>query len=170
LLRRLSTLHSLHLYNSHRYSLSIDAFIRLDLSPAKVVALFPETISGKLFVGENGKEELFGGRKRIDIEREKEKQNESEISEREEEVETNASSSPMRKGHSVFGSVKEEEDDRMSIRSVGSRLTGKRSWLREREPSVAGMTSVEESAEKANGEHSVFRKLMYQVLTQWYPS
>jgi len=170
LLRRLSTLHALHLYNSHRYSLSIDAFIRLDLSPAKVVALFPETISGKLFVGENGKEELFGGRKRIDIEREKEKQSESGISEREEEVETNASSSPMRKGHSVFGSVKEEEDDRMSIRSVGSRLTGKRSWLREREPSVGGMTSVEESAEKANGEHPFFRRLMYQVLNQWYTS
>ncbi|GAA5982475.1 hypothetical protein JCM5350_000425 [Sporobolomyces pararoseus] len=159
LLRRLSTLHALHLFKSHRYSLAIDAFIRLDLSPAKVVALYPEKISGKLFVGENGIEELFGGRKKDELERVEEEEQrkkqlqQEETEEGEDEVETNASYSPARKQI-----VREMDDDRMSIRSVSSRLTGKRSWLREREPS-GGLTAVEENAQKAQIERERQAKL-----------
>jgi hypothetical protein len=153
LLRRLSTLHALELFKSHRYALAIDAFIRLDVSPAKVVALYPETISGKLFVGANGKEELFGGRKKGDIEKVEEdrlRTQEEETEEREDEVETNASYSPAKRNL-----IREEDEDRMSIRSVSSRLTGKRSWLREREPSGGGLTAVEESAQKAESEFRI---------------
>ncbi|GAA5895940.1 Vam6p [Sporobolomyces salmoneus] len=146
LLRRLSTLHALHLFKFHRYALAVDAFIRLDLSPAKVVALYPETISGKLFVGENGKEGLFGGRKKVDVEKEEAarvEREQEEQNEREDEVETNVSYSPAKRNL-----IREEDEDKMSIRSVSSRLTGKRSWLREREPST-GLTAVEENAQKA---------------------
>lgn len=148
-------MHALHLFKSHRYSLAIDAFIRLDLSPAKVVALYPEKISGKLFVGENGIEELFGGRKKDELERVEEEEQrkkqlqQEETEEGEDEVETNASYSPARKQI-----VREMDDDRMSIRSVSSRLTGKRSWLREREPS-GGLTAVEENAQKAQSESRI---------------
>ncbi|GAA6019853.1 hypothetical protein JCM11491_004841 [Sporobolomyces phaffii] len=146
LLRRLATLHALNLFRAHRYALAIDAFIRLDLSPAKVVALYPETVSGKLFVGDSGTEELFGGRTKAEVERQEaeDRARRPPASERDaDEIETNASYSPARK----TGLLKEDDEDRMSIRSVGSRLTGKRSWLREREPS-GGIPAVDEIAHK----------------------
>lgn len=62
LLRRLASLHSLTLFNARRFDLAIDAFIALNLSPSKVVSLFPEPISGKLFLDPAAREEVFGGR------------------------------------------------------------------------------------------------------------
>ncbi|KAK4050609.1 Vacuolar morphogenesis protein 6 [Microbotryomycetes sp. JL201] len=68
LLSRLSRLHALSLFQSKKFSLAVDAFISLDTTPAKVVALYPETISGKLHLPEAAHESLFGGRDRDCIE------------------------------------------------------------------------------------------------------
>lgn len=46
------------------YNSAIDAFIELDISPAKVVALFPKSVSGRLHVPPEGWIPLFGGRQR----------------------------------------------------------------------------------------------------------
>ncbi|GAA5930252.1 Vam6p [Sporobolomyces koalae] len=160
LLRRLSTLHALHLFRTNRYSLAIDAFIRLDLSPARVVALFPLAISGKLCVSERQQEELFGGRQRDEHDgemggvQEQEHQTQDPEAAREETNESLASVSPAKKAFLP----KDEDDDRMSMRSVGSRLTGKRSWLREREATTAN-TTVEEIAEKALHERELQAKI-----------
>jgi hypothetical protein len=40
---------------------AISTFIELDLNPAKVVALYPETIAGRLAVPKSGWITLFGG-------------------------------------------------------------------------------------------------------------
>ncbi|KAH8929300.1 hypothetical protein BT69DRAFT_1236094 [Atractiella rhizophila] len=47
---------------SKAYEAAIELFIKLDTNPAKVVALFPQAISGKLNVEEERWESLFGGR------------------------------------------------------------------------------------------------------------
>lgn len=47
---------------SNRYDDAIDRFISLDINPAKVVALYPSRISGKLARPSEAWEELFGGR------------------------------------------------------------------------------------------------------------
>lgn len=52
----------MHLFHANLYDLAINAFISLDLSPAKVVALYPPSISGKLFLEPYALEEIFGGR------------------------------------------------------------------------------------------------------------
>ncbi|GAA6062923.1 hypothetical protein JCM10212_007154 [Sporobolomyces blumeae] len=162
LLRRLSTLHALHLFETRRYGLAIDAFIALDVSPAKVVALYREQISGKLCVPDSDKEGLFGGRDRQEVEREQVERSSRAAQNATDEDEGSGvseprteTSSPARQGllfqprSTDAKTVHDDEEDRVSIRSVSSRLTGKRSWLREREASSAGLTPVDESGEKA---------------------
>lgn len=113
LLRKLSILHSLELFHTHRYDLAIDAFIALDISPAKVVALYPLAISGKLYTEFDGHEELFGGRSLEEVElARKHKGDQERIAEGE--------AQPL---------TKKVEDDTMSIRSViPSRLRGSKSF------------------------------------------
>lgn len=43
------------------YDSAIDTFIELDINPAKVVALFPESISGRLYIPQDRWISLFGG-------------------------------------------------------------------------------------------------------------
>lgn len=47
---------------------AIDAFIDLDINPAKIVGLWDARISGKLYLGDAA-EETFGGRKKSEVER-----------------------------------------------------------------------------------------------------
>ena len=60
--RKLRALHGLEIFLKRRIDQAIDIFIDLDLNPAKVVALYPQGVSGKLFKPAVEQEELFGGR------------------------------------------------------------------------------------------------------------
>ncbi|BGP41330.1 Vacuolar morphoproteinsis protein 6 [Rhodotorula kratochvilovae] len=142
--RRLAILHSLHLFETHRYALAIDAFIALDLNPARVVSLYPRAISGKLFLEHSAHEEVFGGRPQHKVaaalEAEEERRREEEERkklEREQEAQAKgspAASSPAKRAKGpLANAAAAEDDDAASIRSVGSRLGVKRSWLRERD-------------------------------------
>ncbi|GAA5871131.1 hypothetical protein JCM1840_007600 [Sporobolomyces johnsonii] len=166
MLRRLAILHSLHLFKTHRYPLAIDAFISLNISPARVIALYPVAISGKLFLEPSAHEEIFDGRPRDKVmaafedqeatSREEEKQKRAER----EEAETSRAgtpSSPAKRGKGPASATAADDDDAMSIRSVGSRLAGKRSWLREREREPSA--TLDEIAEKAAAEKERQAKL-----------
>ena len=68
-LRRLKILNGLTLFLDHRkFDQAIDVFIDQDVSAAKVVALFPKTISGKLHCDRKDIEEAWGGRTRAQAE------------------------------------------------------------------------------------------------------
>lgn len=152
--RRLATLHALHLFKTHRYDLAIDAFIALDISPARVVCLYPVPISGKLYREASAHEEVFGGRPHARVQAAHEEAEEKRRAEEEEQRSaaqqanqargSPATGSPARPRKGVLAGAA-EDDDAASIRSVGSRLTGKKSWLRDREPS----TTLDEIAENA---------------------
>ncbi|GAA6044405.1 hypothetical protein JCM8097_002743 [Rhodosporidiobolus ruineniae] len=146
LVRDLATLHALSLFRRHCYSEAVDAFIRLEVSPAKVVALYEEAISGKVRVGEEGWEGLFGGRTEVDVraqrdrearEKEDEERGKCEAEERDRVLSAHgsgsAAGSPARGRKGPLAAV--DDDDAASIRSLGSgiggRLVGKKSWLRE---------------------------------------
>ncbi|ORY62729.1 hypothetical protein BCR35DRAFT_308965 [Leucosporidium creatinivorum] len=134
LLRRLAVLHSLALFTEHRYDLAIDAFISLDITPSKVVSLYPHAISGKLHIEHAGHEELFGGRPQhkvaaaIEDEIMRKHEAEEEEKKRIEEEKKKAPASPARKGK-VAAAV--DDDDASSIRSGIGRLKGKASWIKD---------------------------------------
>ncbi|TFL04184.1 hypothetical protein BDV98DRAFT_591033 [Pterulicium gracile] len=56
-------LHASSLFRTAQFEKAIKIFNELDVNPAKVVALYPESISGRLAVGEEEWTVLFGGRK-----------------------------------------------------------------------------------------------------------
>lgn len=113
--------------------MAIDAFITLNLTPAKIVALFPLAISGKLFKESYAIEELFGGRTSMEVFHALE----MELGVEEEETK-----------------VKPVEDDTVSLRSfvgsAGRRVSSTSSWMREREKNEAGET-LEEIAQATAG-------------------
>ena len=51
------------LFAQGEYDAAINVFINLDINPAKVVALYPKEIAGRLAVPESGWIELHGGSK-----------------------------------------------------------------------------------------------------------
>ncbi|KAI0322535.1 vacuolar sorting protein 39 domain 1-domain-containing protein [Amylostereum chailletii] len=62
--RRRSTVRALEAvskFQSHDYSTALATFIELNINPAKVVALYPETIAGRLSVPKDEWISLFGG-------------------------------------------------------------------------------------------------------------
>lgn len=61
---RLNALAAVRSFMAGDYDSAIDAFVTLDVNPAKVVALYPHRISGKFERPREGWEELFGGRSR----------------------------------------------------------------------------------------------------------
>lgn len=180
--RRLATLHSLHLFRTHRYDLAVDAWIALDLTPAKVIALYPEAVSGKLSLESDAHEGLFGGRTCEQV-----KQSAASVQAAGEGEDDSGSvdgrltrgfvgtagTSPSKSSPSTSGfqaplsssparsrrggppatalakSGSADDDDAASIRTVASRfsttLSGKKSWLKERDPTAA----LEEIAEHA---------------------
>ncbi|GJN90166.1 hypothetical protein Rhopal_003165-T1 [Rhodotorula paludigena] len=167
--RRLAVLHSLHLFESHRYDLAIDAFIALDISPARVVSLYPRAVSGKLFLDHSAHEEVFGGRPQhkvaAAIEAEEEHRKQEDERKAQELHEAQARSSPARSSPATASPAKQrkgplaaaaaDDDDAASIRSASSRLTGKRSWLRDRDPGA----TLDEIAEQAAKEQERQAKL-----------
>ncbi|EGG11705.1 uncharacterized protein MELLADRAFT_90899 [Melampsora larici-populina 98AG31] len=68
LIKRLNGLCALLEFKNRNYNQSIDEFIKLNINPAKVVSLYDERISGKLYRSKEVWESLFGGRKmKIDL-------------------------------------------------------------------------------------------------------
>ncbi|GAA5948447.1 hypothetical protein JCM10213_004425 [Rhodosporidiobolus nylandii] len=128
LLARLATLHVLSLWTTEKkYAAAVDAFIRLNVAPGRVVAVCEERVSGKLRRDEAGWEELFGGRRREEVEaarakeREEKEKAEQQRAEAERLRESLASSSPAgKRAKGPLAAV--EDDDAASIRSVGSGL------------------------------------------------
>lgn len=57
----LETLHAVTVFRSGEYQAAIEAFIRLSINPALVIALYPSEISGRLAEPEKRWIELFGG-------------------------------------------------------------------------------------------------------------
>lgn len=159
LLRRLAILHSLSLFHENRYNLAIDAFISLDISPSKVISLFPVAISGKLHLDHVAHEEIFGGRAQEKVEAALEDEERRVEEERVEEVERErgerdvGSGSPVKKGRqSAIGGAGGggEDDDAASIRSgMTARLKGSRSWLKDPGDTLEGI------AERATGMFSL---------------
>lgn len=91
-----------------KYDEAIDAFISLDVNPAKVVSLYEKEVSGKLYREADRREEVFGGRSAEVVRNQKEDK---------EEVDT-----PVTAGHWRFGSIRgKKEDDTASIRSATSK-------------------------------------------------
>ena len=60
---KIQALHAVALFARGEYDAAINIFINLDINPAKVVALFPAEISGRLAIPESGWIELHGGNK-----------------------------------------------------------------------------------------------------------
>lgn len=119
-MRRLATLHALTLFSERRFDLAVDAFIALDVSPAKVVALYAEPISGKLFVEVAAREELFGGRARDKV-----RLAVAAAAADDAPAEGQPGGSPARK-------PKIDDDDTASVKSAtDARLKGSKSWLRD---------------------------------------
>ncbi|KII89843.1 hypothetical protein PLICRDRAFT_108036 [Plicaturopsis crispa FD-325 SS-3] len=58
---RIRALHAVSLFSSGKFDDAINTFIELDLNPAKVVALYPETVSGRLSVPREAWIPLYGG-------------------------------------------------------------------------------------------------------------
>lgn len=152
--RKLAGLHSLALYKSDLYDLAVNAWIALNVSPAKVIALFPLAISGKLHVDAAGHEELFGGRSRRSVEAmieddlmRKHEEEQTELKRKEETalVASAPSSSPA--GKKTPSRLL--DDDVRSVRSVSGRLRGKASWLKD--PSEV----LDNLADRAAGEFDV---------------
>ena len=67
-MKKLRVLAGLSLFlNKQFYNKAIDIFIEENVTPAKVVALFPKAISGKLFCERDDIEQIWGGRLRTEI-------------------------------------------------------------------------------------------------------
>jgi len=60
---KIQALHAVALFAQGEYDAAINIFINLDINPAKVVALYPEEIAGRLSVPQSGWIELHGGSK-----------------------------------------------------------------------------------------------------------
>ncbi|KZT07657.1 uncharacterized protein LAESUDRAFT_742773 [Laetiporus sulphureus 93-53] len=59
--RQIRALHAVSQFRSGEYDAAINAFIDLDINPAKVIALYPGNIAGRLSVPQDDWIELFGG-------------------------------------------------------------------------------------------------------------
>lgn len=109
--KKLATLHSLTLFNSNLYDLAIDAFISLNLCPAKVISLYPEKISGKLLVESSAQEELFGGRSKDIVEAALEEAEREKEETRIDEIGRDDDTSSIRSGMGSIGRVKGRKVD-----------------------------------------------------------
>ncbi|PSR72950.1 hypothetical protein PHLCEN_2v11187 [Hermanssonia centrifuga] len=63
--RVIRALNAVSQFRSAQYANAINAFLELNVNPAKVIALYPETISGRLSVPEEDWISLFGGPAKI---------------------------------------------------------------------------------------------------------
>ncbi|KAH9945272.1 uncharacterized protein BXZ73DRAFT_86791 [Epithele typhae] len=66
--RQVRALQAVDDFRNAKYNEAIDAFIELDINPAKVVALYPESIAGRLSVPRDEWIPLFGGPRLVKVE------------------------------------------------------------------------------------------------------
>jgi Vam6/Vps39-like protein vacuolar protein sorting-associated protein 39 len=58
---RIRALNAVAQFRAAKFDAAIDTFIELDFNPAKVVALYPESVAGRLSVPREGWISLYGG-------------------------------------------------------------------------------------------------------------
>jgi Vam6/Vps39-like protein vacuolar protein sorting-associated protein 39 len=58
---RIRALNAVSEFRASKFDSAIDTFLELDLNPAKVIALYPESVAGRLSVPQEGWIPLFGG-------------------------------------------------------------------------------------------------------------
>ena len=58
---RIRALNAVAQFRAAKFDAAIDTFIELDFNPAKVVALYPESVAGRLAVPQEGWIPLYGG-------------------------------------------------------------------------------------------------------------
>lgn len=118
---RLRSLQGLALFLKGRFDAAIDLFIDLDVNPAKVVCLYPEKISGKLYKDEYHREQIFGGRSEDRIKEIEEKESTKQSVAQED----NPSSLGAKKwtGISPYRKSLVKDDDTASIHSAASHKT-----------------------------------------------
>lgn len=63
--KQIRLLNALSQFKASKYDAAIDVFTELDLNPAKVIALYPDSVSGRLVVPSNKWISLFGGPQRV---------------------------------------------------------------------------------------------------------
>ena len=63
--KQIRLLNALSQFKASKYDAAIDVFTELDLNPAKVIALYPDSVSGRLVVPSNKWILLFGGPQRV---------------------------------------------------------------------------------------------------------
>jgi hypothetical protein len=124
--KNILTLHAVALFKRRARDQAIDAFIDLDINPAKVASLYPERISGRLARHSDAQEELFGGRGESVVRAERErKEYELDAQRKEDRLKDTAQqtsgslgkASPMKKGRKES----ERDDDTASVKSSKGR-------------------------------------------------
>lgn len=163
---RLRALHALQLFKQRKngkeaerdLNTAIDTFIELDLNPAKVVCLYPEPISGKLWQTDADAEAIFGGRPAESVQRDEQPgnsmSNDTEFRSSDPPVGSTASteeSTPSRRRKptsaldimSPYRRSVHKEDDAGSIKSNKSTAT-----MQTRRESVYGSASPGPSSER----------------------
>lgn len=76
---QIRALHAVALFRNGDYDYAINTFIELDINPAKIIALFPRDISGRLFVESNRWIQLFGGPEKSNETQTKSAKSDSEV-------------------------------------------------------------------------------------------
>jgi Vam6/Vps39-like protein vacuolar protein sorting-associated protein 39 len=116
-------LHAVSLFHSGKFDEAINVFIELDINPAKVVALYPQSVGGRLSVPQDRWIPLFGGPSVIEEmpsnDSSKEASRERHITELEHlQVSPTGTARAMLKG---LGSFIHHDDDTASISSKRGR-------------------------------------------------
>jgi tetratricopeptide (TPR) repeat protein len=130
------------------YDFAIDAFIELDLNPAKVICLYPERISGKLYKDEAHREEVFGGRKADKAISEEPSKTDDASSQH--QVELPVSASPAQ-AHFRWPAYRRaaREDDAASVRSASSAATHLRQSSNREQPFRASIVDEEQEFKRS---------------------
>ncbi|KAF9560733.1 hypothetical protein CPC08DRAFT_636245 [Agrocybe pediades] len=94
---RIRALNAVSLFRASKFDAAIDEFIELDFNPAKVVALYPESIAGRLSVPQDGWIPLYGGPAPVEKERNPSETSSSQDADKDKEKDKDTAS--IRSGH-----------------------------------------------------------------------
>jgi tetratricopeptide (TPR) repeat protein len=158
--KRLRILAGLSMFvNKKQYDKAIDIFIEENVNPAKVVALFPKAISGKLYCDREDIEEAWGGRSRENYI--------TQDSPRQRQTTVESTTSEAGDEHKAWrfspAGKKKPEEDAASVKSKRSYLTTLKDAARE----VTGSSdSARDSPKQAE---DLSYKLSVDVLMRYLP-
>jgi hypothetical protein len=128
---RIRALNAVAQFRASKFDAAIDTFIELDFNPAKVVALYPESVSGRLSVPQEGWIPLYGGPSEEDHAlSEGLQESDKDISSQEKPIDNLASGTGsvggrLRKtGLGMFMPSLDKDDDSASVRAARQPLHG----------------------------------------------